>query len=393
MRPSSCTVSPPGRRPSCSTASAPRCSSRSRSIRPTPTASSTASASWCSTCRARTGRSCTTGSPSTGCDRLACWPPARPARVWRSTAPTTASIRSRRTWATTWSPSSSRRTPSGDLWKGAAEIETNKAAPNYARVLQFDAAKDLASLSAIVDIQDSLTSWAAEALLNDSDGYYGGSHNFYLYDQGTAGYVFLSADLDSTLDWLVTFDTAGATDHPIYWWSTRAMPTPIPGDKWMIVFADAGWRAKYADAIAGLLAKWDVGRDPGLDRQLVAADLRRRQDRSAHLGDPGQHSAGHRDGPRRDRQPRRLPADDSSIVSAACRARRPTRTGTAIAGATSATTRTPPCIRGRWRSAATESTTTATARLTRRCGARTRHGRRHGAGGGARWEERMKGTR
>ena len=151
----------------------------------------------------------------------------------------------------------------GDLWKGAAEIETNKASPNYARLLQFQGAKDLSALSAIVDIQSSLTSWAAEALLNDSDGYYGGSHNFYLYDQGAAGYVFLSSDLDSTLDWLVTFDTAGATDHPIYWWSTRAVPAPIPGDKWMIVFADTSWRAKYAEAIAGLLAKWDVGEIQG----------------------------------------------------------------------------------------------------------------------------------
>ena len=60
---------------------APRCSSRCRSIRSTPTASSTASASWCSTCRATTGRSCTIASPSTGCGRSACWPPARPTRV------------------------------------------------------------------------------------------------------------------------------------------------------------------------------------------------------------------------------------------------------------------------------------------------------------------------
>ncbi len=153
--------------------------------------------------------------------------------------------------------------PSGDLWKGAAEIETNKAAPNYARLLQFDGAQDLTSLAAIVDIQDSITSWGAEALLNDSDGYYGGSHNFYLYDQGAAGYVFLSTDLDATLDWLVTFDTAGVTDHPVYWWFTRAMPAPIPGDKWMIVFADPGWRARYAEAIAGLLAKWDVAEIQG----------------------------------------------------------------------------------------------------------------------------------
>ena len=106
--------------------------------------------------------------------------------------------------------------------RGAAEIETNKTSPNYTRLMQFDGAKDLTSLAAIVDIPDSLTTWAAEALLNDSDGYYGGSHNFLLYDQGAAGYVFLSTDLDSTLDWLVLFDTVGATDHPIYWWYARA---------------------------------------------------------------------------------------------------------------------------------------------------------------------------
>jgi hypothetical protein len=153
--------------------------------------------------------------------------------------------------------------PSGDLWKGAAQAETNQASPNYTRLLQFDGAKDLASLSAIVDIEDSLTSWAAEALLNDSDGYYGGSHNFYLYDQGAAGYLFLSDDLDSTLDWLVTFDQVGATDHPIFWWYARAKPAPTPGDKWMTVFSDASWRAKYAEAIAGLLAKWNVGEIQG----------------------------------------------------------------------------------------------------------------------------------
>ena len=49
-----------------------------------------------------------------------------------------------------------------------------------------------------MDIPGSLTSWAAEALINDSDGYYGGSHNFCLYDQGAAGFIFLPQDTDST---------------------------------------------------------------------------------------------------------------------------------------------------------------------------------------------------
>jgi CotH kinase protein/Putative metal-binding motif len=149
-------------------------------------------------------------------------------------------------------------TPNGDLWKGGVQAETNTANPNTARLKQFRQATDLTSLSAIMDITDSLTSWAAEAMINDSDGYYGGSHNFYLYDQGTAGYVFLPQDTDSTFDWLVLNDRVGSTDHPIYWWYERDKPAPTPGDKWLIVLGDATWRVHYADAIAGLLPKWNV---------------------------------------------------------------------------------------------------------------------------------------
>ena len=151
----------------------------------------------------------------------------------------------------------------GDLWKGATQAETNQASPDYGRLMTFLGAQDLAALGQIVDLQTSVTTWAAEALLNDSDGYYGGSHNFYLYDQGSAGYAFLPDDTDSTFDWLAMFDQVGATDHPIYFWYARAKPAPLPGDKWMIVFGDAGWRARYAEAMAGLLAKWDVAEIQG----------------------------------------------------------------------------------------------------------------------------------
>ncbi len=151
----------------------------------------------------------------------------------------------------------------GDLWKGATQPETNQKSPDYGRITTFQMAGDLGSLAAIVDIQGSVTTWAAEALLNNADGYYGGSHNFYLYDQGATGYVFLPNDTDATFDWLPNFDLVGATDHPVYFWYARSKPAPLPGDKWMIVFGDAGWRAKYAEAIAGLLAKWDVGQIQG----------------------------------------------------------------------------------------------------------------------------------
>ena len=148
--------------------------------------------------------------------------------------------------------------PNGDLWKGGEVAETNQTNPNWDRLAAFKAAKDFASISQIVDIPNSLTSWAAEALLYDGDGYYGGFHNFYLYDQGTAGMVFLPQDTDSTFDWLVQFDKVGSTGHPIYWWYNRAQPAPTPGDKWLPVLNDMPSRMQYADAIAALLAKWDV---------------------------------------------------------------------------------------------------------------------------------------
>ena len=172
------------------------------------------------------------------------------------------------------------------------------AAPNWARQQAFWNAKDLR-----VAVRDrrpggSLRSWAAEALLNDADGYYGGFHNFYLYDQGQQGFVFLPQDTDATFDWLAVFDLTGATDHPVFWWEARAKPAPMPGQHWAIVMCDAGWRRKYADAMATLLGQWDVGADPGLDRRVVAADRRRRRGRPAQLGDGRQFQHGGRAGAR-----------------------------------------------------------------------------------------------
>jgi hypothetical protein len=153
--------------------------------------------------------------------------------------------------------------PGGDLWKGGYQAETNQQSPNYTRLMQWQNAKDLTSLSAILDIPGSINAWAAEAILNDSDGYYGGFHNFFLYDEGTPGFVFIPHDLDSTFDWLNVFDLVGATDHPVYWWYARAQPASPPGDDWLPVLGDPGWRVKYAGAIESLLGKWNVAQVQG----------------------------------------------------------------------------------------------------------------------------------
>jgi len=168
----------------------------------------------------------------------------------------------------------------GDLFDGGWIPQTNKLNPNTDRLAMFWGATTAAALSAIVDVPQSVTSWAAEALLNDGDGYWGGDHNFYLYDQGAKGYVFIPHDLDSTLDYLGRFDS-----DPITWWSVRPdWMLKIP-QQYLIVIGDDTLRAMYIEALRAELARFDVGAlqgaiDTSADqiRAAVAADPHRPTD-------------------------------------------------------------------------------------------------------------------
>jgi hypothetical protein len=166
--------------------------------------------------------------------------------------------------------------PDGDLWKGGMQPETNNEMPDWSRQMAFWQATDIASVSSIVDLERSMMDWAGEALINNADGYYGGNHNFYIYDTGAKGFVFLPNDTDSTFDWLGRFDLTPFDAHPVYWWERRAQPAPVPGAAWLAAMNDPTWRGKYVDAIETLLARWDVKQIQGwIDgwSQQIAGDV------------------------------------------------------------------------------------------------------------------------
>jgi hypothetical protein len=146
--------------------------------------------------------------------------------------------------------------PTGDLFKGGTEADTNVTTADWPRLQQLASATTLSAVESLVDIPNTLLEWAAEAAVNDADGYYGGSHNFYLYDQGAAGYVWLPDHTDSALEWLELFSSLSYKEHPIYWWAGRPSPDP-PGADYLIILNDPMWRSKYVDAIATQIAKWD----------------------------------------------------------------------------------------------------------------------------------------
>jgi hypothetical protein len=143
----------------------------------------------------------------------------------------------------------------GDLWDGGETAKTNELSPNVARQQAFWDATTPAALAAIVDVPGSLPSWAAEALLNDGDGYWGGEHNFFIYDEGAKGFVFFPQDLDSSLDYLGRFDS-----DPITWWSVRPdWMLPIP-QHYLIVIGDDALRAQYIEALRAQLGRYDVAK-------------------------------------------------------------------------------------------------------------------------------------
>jgi hypothetical protein len=139
-----------------------------------------------------------------------------------------------------------------DLFKGGVIATTNSNSANWGRLSTFWNAMDATSLAAIVDVPGSLLEWAAEAMVNDGDGYWGGAHNFYIFDQGPKGYVWLPCDLDATFDWLGNF-----TGDPIAWWSTRSGVQEV-GQHYRVVMGDPALQAQYISALGVQLQRWNI---------------------------------------------------------------------------------------------------------------------------------------
>ena len=144
----------------------------------------------------------------------------------------------------------------GDLFKGGTELQSSPTTVNWSRLQALNAATDIATLSALLDLPNTVLEWAAEAVVEDADGYYGGSHNYYLYDQGSPGYVWLLDHTDSAFEWVDLFTALGSREHPIYWWAGRPLPDR-PGADYLLVMNDPTWRARYVNAIATQVAKWN----------------------------------------------------------------------------------------------------------------------------------------
>jgi hypothetical protein len=141
----------------------------------------------------------------------------------------------------------------GALWKKRGDLENNSDDPSRdkSRETALWHVKTASDLTALGDLDASIRDWAAEALIPQPDGYWGGDNNFYVYDHPTRGFIWLADDLDGT------FDFNPPDMHPLYFWLKRNQ-VRTPGPQYVAVISDPVWRQRFIDKLAELLDGWDT---------------------------------------------------------------------------------------------------------------------------------------
>jgi hypothetical protein len=146
----------------------------------------------------------------------------------------------------------------GDLWKKRSDLKTNENDParDNSRQKALWKVRNMSELSQLMDVEASLRTWAAEALLPQPDGYWGGNSNFYVYDHPTRGFIWLTDDLDAT------FEFMPPDMHPLYFWFNRN-PARRPGPQYVAMMNDAPTRNRFIEIMAQLVEGWDIGQLQG----------------------------------------------------------------------------------------------------------------------------------
>jgi hypothetical protein len=122
---------------------------------------------------------------------------------------------------------------------------------DWTRIKRLHSTADMGGMDEIIDLDEAILDWAAEAMMPNDDGYWSVNHNLHLYDHPQRGFLWISSDLDAT------FDFPEDEPDPVFrwpWWSAG------PGQHFIGVVNDPGGRARYLAALRQAHQGYDVGK-------------------------------------------------------------------------------------------------------------------------------------
>lgn len=141
--------------------------------------------------------------------------------------------------------------PDGNLYQGGTDLVTNEDMPDTSHLDALHAASTIEELDALIDLDQAVAEWAAEAMLPAMDNYWAGVEiNYYLYDHPSRGFVYLPYDLD------ISFGDSAYGDGSLLW-PDSAWADPITHEHggWgkeaivQMVLADPVWCDRFVEAL------------------------------------------------------------------------------------------------------------------------------------------------
>lgn len=139
----------------------------------------------------------------------------------------------------------------GNLYKrgGGWDKKTNEEDPDESDLEALLDADDIDELAAVMNLDEAVLEWAAEAVMPDNDGAWAGGLNFYLYNDPQTGFNIIPWDKDATF-------TRIAPDVDPY---TYEKPNFKGRPQYVLVTDDPAWFERYIAAIERVLeAGYDV---------------------------------------------------------------------------------------------------------------------------------------
>jgi hypothetical protein len=139
----------------------------------------------------------------------------------------------------------------GDLFKTLWIRETHKSSGDDTRINKLRAATDYPTVSSLVDVQEVVSDWAAEATMPHFDGFWGANHDYMVYDNPLSGsFVWLVHNPDPSFDYPIE------SLDPVYWWQQR--PGIQPDPRFTAIIGDAGGLKQFVDAVRAAQMGYNV---------------------------------------------------------------------------------------------------------------------------------------
>jgi hypothetical protein len=133
----------------------------------------------------------------------------------------------------------------GNLYKSGGSLHTNEEENDTSDLRAYEAAADATALAALVDLDEAVAEWAAEAVLPARDNYWLFGWNYYLYQHPHRGFLFIPTDLDRAFP---------ASSNGV------ELDTLLPDvlqRAARIALADPEWRLRYEEAVRRTVDGYD----------------------------------------------------------------------------------------------------------------------------------------